>query len=185
MFESIRRSLGRAGARFHFRASRDTVISFARAFRPDDRVLVLMPFVTPDDRATLALLDTIGVRFRQERITILTSGPQLAITRALPRAVVITFTGDDLSAFFLPRRSLLDRLRERTFDAAVDLNLDFNLPSGYIGRECKARVRVGFAGPTADLFYNLQVRVERSAGRDHAYQRMGQCLQMFSGQEGV
>ena len=107
MFESLRRSLGRAGARFHFRASRDTVISFARAFRPDDRVLVLMPFFAPDDRAALAVLETIGVRFRQERMTIMTSGPQLTITRALPRAAVIAFTGDDLSALYLPRAGLL------------------------------------------------------------------------------
>jgi hypothetical protein len=185
MFESIRRSLGRIGARVHFRASRDTVISFAHAFRPDDRVLVLMPFVAPDDRVAMSLLDTIGMRFRQERITIITSGPQVAIVRALPRAVVITFAEDDLSAFFLPRLSLLDRLRGRTFDVAVDLNLDFNLPSGYIGKECRARVRVGFAGPSADLFYNLQVKVDQSAGRDHAYRRLAQCLQMFSGQEGV
>lgn len=185
MFESIRRSLGRTGARFHFRSSRDTVLSFARAFRPDDRVLVLMPFSAPDDRATLPLLDALGARFRQERITILTVGPQTTIKGALPRAVVIRFTRKDLSAFFLPRPALLEDLRGRTFDATVDLNLDFNLPSGYIGKECKARIRVGFAGPSADLFYNLQVRVDPSATREHAYSRLAQCLQMFSGQEGV
>ena len=80
---------------------------------------------------------------------------------------------------------MVERRNDNAFDAAIDLNLDFNLPSGYIGKECNARVRAGFAGPYADLFYNLQVRIDPSAGRERAYERFVQCLKMFSGQEGV
>jgi hypothetical protein len=173
------------GARFHFRGSREPVISFTPAFRPKDRVLVLMPLFEPDERVALTFLGSLGTRFRQEQMTVVTPGPQLTINRALPRAGVIALNTRDLSLFFLPRRPLLERLRGRTFDAAIDLNLDFNLPSGYIGRECNARVRAGFAGPSADLFYNLQVRIDPSTDREHAYARLAQCLQMFSGQEGV
>lgn len=185
MLESLRRSLGRARSRFHFRASRDKVISFAPAFHANDRVLVLMPFSVPDDPAALHFLGSLGARFAHEQVTVMTTGPALSINRALPHAGVITFTARELSAFFLPRRTLLDRLRGRTFDAAIDLNLDFNLPSGYIGKECHARVRAGFAGPSADLFYNLQIRMDPPASRERAYERLVQCLQMFSGRGGV
>jgi len=43
MLGSLRRSIGMQVARFHFRASKEEVISFSHSISTSDRVLVIMP----------------------------------------------------------------------------------------------------------------------------------------------
>jgi hypothetical protein len=69
-------------------------------------------------------------------------------------------------------------VKDRQYDVAVDLNLDFLLPSGYICKASTARIRVGFARPGADLFYNFQVKFEASSTAA-MYDRLASCLKMF------
>jgi ADP-heptose:LPS heptosyltransferase len=183
MLESLRRSIGMGIARFHFRASREKVISFTHAIPSAGSLLVIMPAAgDADDTKTLL---TFRDHFEEGKITVLTSGRRPAIERLLPRSRVIAIEPGEISAFFLPHRAPIEKIRAREYDLAVDLNLDFLLPSAYICRESNARVRVGFSGPHADIFYNFQVRLDPASQGGRAYERLVSCLHMFFAQEGV
>ncbi|MCK5573254.1 MAG: hypothetical protein KAJ12_10855, partial [Bacteroidetes bacterium] len=97
----------------------------------------------------------------------------------LPRSTVLRMVKDDIGFFFLPKKPFLDRLTIHDFDLAIDLNLDLVLPSGYICKESKARVRVGFSRHQSDVFYNFAIQPNPVLNRQEIYERLVQCLQMF------
>jgi hypothetical protein len=186
MFDSLRRSVGILSSRFTFRKAKDTIITFTDPIAASAHVLVVLPFDMPDDASDHHdLLRTIARRFDQESITVVTPGAQFKIERVVPHARVIHIGPEEISRWFTPRGDGISQIRARRFDLAVDLNLDNILPSGYICKASGARIRVGFASPHADLFYNLQVRLNPSSQRRHAYERLLECLRMFFPDEAV
>ncbi|HUI10700.1 MAG TPA: hypothetical protein VL221_10265 [Bacteroidota bacterium] len=185
MLESLRRSLGMRLARFHFRASRDTVISFGHSIATSDRVLVIMPLLATEEAGQSRVLTFLREHFYEPDITVIAPKGGTPVERALPRCHVLRIGRDDFSALFLPRRTFLASVAERTYDLAIDLNLDFLMPSAYICKESNARVRTGFSALHADTFFNFQVRVEERHDGARAYDRLVQCLQMFFRAEGV
>lgn len=96
----------------------------------------------------------------------------------VPRSEVIRIPDEEVTRLFHPSAAVLKSIRSRPYDIAIDLNLDFLLPSGYICRASNARVRVGFTRPGADLFYNFQVKGNGSNGTA-LYDRLAACLKMF------
>jgi len=185
MLETLRRSIGMQLARLHFRSSKEKVISFRQSVASAHSALVILPLASSSGEEEVSLLAPLRTHFSERNITVLASGPPQQIERALPRATVLRITSADITAFFLPRHGVIDRVREHTYDVAVDLNLDFMLPSAYICRESNARVRVGLAGPHADAFFNFQVRLDSAVQHGHAYERLLKCFQMFFPAEGA
>jgi len=185
MFDSLRRSVGMRLARFHFRSSREQVISFGHSIATSDRVLVVMPLTATEEKGQARVLTFLREHFYEPDITVVAPGEGTPVERSLPRCRVVRIGAGDISAFFLPRRTFLAAVGERTYDLAIDLNLDFLMPSAYICKESNARVRTGFAAPGADAFFNFQVRLEEGKEGTHAYDRLLQCLQMFFRAEGV
>ena len=185
MLDSFRRSIGVQMARFRFRKTHDKVISFTHLLPSSGTILVVLPFALEASSEHAGLLSLFHAHFSPESLTVLSNAPRGSIERIVPRSRVITIVPEDVTMFFLPRQIVLDRVHARHYDVAVDLNLDFMLPSAYICRESNARVRVGRSGRHADTFYNLQVRLDPSAQKGDAYRRLVQCLQMFFAEEGV
>jgi len=185
MFESLRRSIGMRMARFHFRSSREQVISFGHSIATSDRVLVVMPLTAQEEKGQLRVLTFLREHFYEPDITVIVPREGTPIERSLPRCRVLRIGPGDVSAFFQPSRTFLASVGERTYDLAIDLNLDFLMPSAYICKDSNARVRTGFAAPGADAFFNFQVRIEGEKNGTHAYDRLLQCLQMFFRAEGV
>jgi hypothetical protein len=185
MLEPLRRFIGMRIAQFRFRKSRERVISFTHLLPSAGTVLVILP-LSPEEAGDHAnVLSLFRTHFPPENLTVLTPAPRERIERLLPRSRVIAIAPDESSLFYIPRQVVLDRVHARQYDIAVDLNLDFMLPSAYICRESNARVRVGRTGPHADTFFNFQVRLDQSAQKGDAYGRLVQCLQMFFAEEGI
>jgi len=185
MLETLRRSIGMQLARLHFRSTREKVISFRQSVASAHSALVILPLAASTADEEVSLLAPLRTHFAERNITVLAGTSSQQVERVLPRATVLRITAADVTAFFLPRRSVIDLVRGRTYDVAVDLNLDFMLPSAYICRESNARVRVGLAGPHADAFFNFQVRLDSAIQHGHAYERLLKCFQMFFPAEGA
>ena len=179
MLDILRRSIGFQAARFHFRKARDEVISFAGSLTAADRVLLIMPLDGNPLFPVAPVITVLRQRLAEDNITIVTLEHSTEALTALPRSHIVRILPNEINVWFLPRRGFVERVHRRTYDAAIDLNLDFNLPSGYICKESKARIRVGFAGKRADAFYNLQIQVNPAQSRTVLYERMAHCLQMF------
>lgn len=177
MFESARRSLGYQLARFTFRSKRDEAMSFTGSLAASKRILLVLPFA-PTQQSTGPIIELVRARYGEEHITVVADARDNGITALMPRSEILRINAQQVTRLFHPPASLLQRMAGKKYDAAIDLNLDFLLPSGYICKASGARVRVGFARPGADLFYNMQVQTGGTQGAS-VYERLATCLKMF------
>jgi len=166
-------------AAFHFRGWRDDVISFARAVSGAQRVLVVMPLNQRELLSAFNVIVMLKRKFDEERITVIGDERGLETLRLMPKSHFVQIRETDVDLFFHPRPAFLTLIKDRRFDLAIDLNLDFVLPSGYICRESNAKVRMGFAGPSVDRFYNFQIQPDPRQPRQTMYDRVAKCLYMF------
>ncbi|HXG01642.1 MAG TPA: hypothetical protein VNL69_12680 [Bacteroidota bacterium] len=166
-------------AAWKYRNRTDQVISFARALSGSQRALVIMPL---DRRELLSAFNVIVMlkrKFDEERITVIGDERGLEAIRLMPKSHFVQIKNTDVNLFYHPRPAFLALIKDRMFDLAIDLNLDFVLPSAYICRESNARIRIGFAGPNSDYFYNFQIQPDPQKSRQTIYDRIAKCLYMF------
>ena len=178
-FERLRHAIGVQVARWHFRQLYNEVVSFSSAISSAEHVLLVMPLTTEDLLPTLQVLEMVKSRFKGENITVVTGERGVEAIRLLPRSKILHLLKPQVSPFFLPRADFINSLPRRHYDLAIDLNLDFVLPSGYICKASGARVRVGFSRGDADVFYNFQVKPDSTLGRKLIYDRFVYCLRKF------
>ena len=86
---------------------------------------------------------------------------------------------EDIGRLSLPRKNLLQRLVNRQYDVAINLNLDFILHTAYICKASRANVRVGCSHEAADVFYNVQIHLATAASAQMMYKRFADCVAMF------
>lgn len=179
MLEKLRNSVGLLGARFHFRRTRDEALSFGNSFASASSILLLMPLDGSPLYPVAPVVTMLRKHKKEEQITVVVGSHSNEAFTALERSPIVRILPEEIGAFLLPRRDVLTRVRRTRYDLAIDLNLDFLLPSGYICRESMAPVRVGFARSHADLFYNFQVQTPGTESRTVRYEQFARCLEMF------
>lgn len=86
---------------------------------------------------------------------------------------------EDINRFALPKKSVLQRIFNRHYDVAIDMNLDFVLHSAYICKASHASVRVGCANSASDIFFNVQLKFDRSGPPQAVYEKFASRLAMF------
>jgi hypothetical protein len=178
-WEAFRRSVGMGLTRFHFRQRQEEIVSFTGSLSGARHALLIMPVGRMESSPYTMLINTLKRKFPERGLTVITWGPSLELMQLLPHSHFIRVLETEISRFYLPTREMMMRIGSTKYDVAIDLNLDLVLPSGYICRESGARVRVGFTGKWADLFYNLQIQRQSSPVRQQVYDRLAACLEMF------
>jgi ADP-heptose:LPS heptosyltransferase len=179
MLISLRHAAGLLFARLRFRKSRDTVIRFTGSVSSAEQALVLLPFGSDAPAPAPEVFTTLRRRFARGNITLVGEERLAPLAAQIPDARFIRVKPEALTVFFLPRAALMEQLDGRRYDLAVDLNLDFLLPSAYICRKSGARVRVGIERRKAERFYNLLIHPDPSLGTQRLYERLLACLEMF------
>jgi hypothetical protein len=179
MLNGLRRAMGLQLARFRFRKGTDSILSFTRAFSDARTVLVVMPFDRSQLLNTVRMIDLLRKTFHEENITFVVGQSDHELRRMMPKSQFINVLESDITSFYLPRRTALEKIRSRTYDLALDLNLDFLLPSGYICKVSNARIRIGFARAHGDAFFNFQMRPGETGTAKDVHDRLVACLQMF------
>ena len=179
MLDSFRRTAGIALCRWHFRSEKPQVTLFSGAVSGARHAILIMPLPEFDLHVITPVIEVLHKKFLDKHITVVTPLHSVELMRLLPQGRFIRIEPADVSAFHIPGSSILTRLPRSDYDLAIDLNLDFLLPSGYICRNSGARIRVGFDVKHSDLFYNFVVQATTAHGRRRAYERLAACLSMF------
>ena len=180
MFEETRRSLGLYVARFRLRKAPRDIIAFSSVLRAAKRALLIMPLGDGQFLPTVAVIDVLRRKFGERNLTVVIDGHGAEAQRALPQSMFIHLHEGDLNGLFLPHTNVLWQIAQRTYDVAIDLNLDLVLPSGYICRASTASVRVGFMRKQADVFYNFQIRPDPTLSKKLIYDRLAKCFKTVS-----
>jgi hypothetical protein len=176
MIDPFRRWLGMQTARYRFRALRTPILAFRSAVASARSALLVLPFDRDPAPQMQELADVLKLRFDQDRITIVASEHQYDIGRLLPRSQVVRVPSRDLTILFHPRADVIAAVTGRQPDLAIDLNLDFVMPSGYICRVSGARIRIGYERAGAGHFYNFTIKRTPGVGRERAYHRLAEFL---------
>jgi ADP-heptose:LPS heptosyltransferase len=177
MLESFRQALGARMTRWQFRRLRNDVISFAGSMSTGRHALLILP-LTPTAQSPASVIDLIRTRFPEDRLTIVAEEHDTGAAVLLPRSTIVHVSLAHLDWLFRPSREITQRVAGRTYDLAIDLNLDSLLPSAYICKGSNARVRVGFARNGAEHFYNFLMQPD-AARTGALYDRLATCLKMF------
>jgi hypothetical protein len=179
MFEKTRLNIGTLYARFHFRSAREPIVRFTEAISEARRPIVFLPESSSEASSIEQVLKFLAERFHTSKVTLVA---RKEIVSSLPdhRGFnLLTFTAEELNAWFLPRGDLLRKMKKSTFDVALDLNVRFALPSSYLCRASAAPLRIGFVKPYADSFYNFQIQTGQSNNLTLVYSQLLKCIEMF------
>lgn len=175
----LRVRAGHLLARYRFRKSRDLPISFSSAMSAARSVTVILPLAENEPILYQTVTQLLVQRFDGQSITIIAADHAVEVMRLLPRSTIVHFRQDELNAVYLPKPELQERLDRRRSDIAIDLNLDFLLPSAYICKVTGASIRIGFSRRFADDYYNFIIRPDRTLARKMNYDRLAEFLQRF------
>lgn len=179
MLERFRYRVGLAATQFAFRKNGAQMIRWTGAVSGARRALLIMPESSQEGAALRNVVEYFLKRFTASNLVVV-ARVDVATQFTLDRGTqLITLSPADVSAWFLPRSELTQRVKKSTFDVAVDMNPDMMLPSAYLCRASDARIRIGFSKENADTFYNFQVRPQPTTNFAAACNRLIDCLQMF------
>lgn len=179
MFDNLRKSLGLWYARWQFRKEHDAPQQFTDFVRRARNILIVLP--SGYDNALVAgnTLKKVFDRLENAHLTILTTGIRATALSDMGRSEVVRLDDVDITKLFLPRRTVLHRLLGRTYDMAIDLNLDFVLHAAYICKASRASVRVGIKHQNSEHFYNIQLNLSKRTSPAMLYEKFAQFLEMF------
>ena len=179
MLEGLRFSFGLTFARLHFRKKQDTVVRFTEAVERSQKALVLFPETATDSESMSSVMKYLSRRFGSGSVTIVAREELAQGLYGNFSGKTITYTPGEVNSWFIPRGQLLRKMKSSTFDIALDLNVNLALPSAYLCRESNAPLRVGFAKPGGDQFYNFVVQTRMTTNTPVAYKNLLRCLDMF------
>jgi len=179
MFENLREHIGIQLTRFQFRHRPDQVLEFTNALSKAKTALVVMPFDTLTTSSTVNLLRTLRTKFKDKNLTLVLGEHNTEIPLEMRHCDILHLYDHELNQIFLPRKTIINRIRRKRYDVAIDLNLDFILPTAYICKASEAKVRIGFVKQHADMFYNFQIQKDARKKPAVTYDFLALCFKMF------
>jgi ADP-heptose:LPS heptosyltransferase len=179
MFEQVFEYLGLQHSKFKFRQTTDTVQDLTKFFSNAKSIMLILPSSYEEAQIAGNAIHPVLRKLNNVDLTILTEGIKSTNLSEFPRSKVIRISASHINRFFLPRQHLIDRINETSYDVVIDLNLDFVLYAAYISRATGSNVRIGFSHPLADIFYNVQINLDRSKPDNGIYDQLAQYLLMF------
>jgi len=179
MLSDLRLKVGVAYSRFHFRKRHDPVVRFTEAVERARKALVLLPETMTDSESIQSVLKYLGRRFGAGSVMVVAREDLATSLRSNFNGKTVTYTNQEINQWHIPRGELLRKMKSSTFDIALDLNVNLALPSAFICRESDAPLRVGFAKPEGDHFYNFVIQTRMTTNTPVAYKNLLKCLDMF------
>jgi hypothetical protein len=179
MFENVLAYLGLQIAKFQFRNDFDQVQPMTKFLRGANNVLIIMPVGYEYAMIAGNALRSFRDRMKEIHLTVVHNSTRETALANFPRCVVVRLDPTDVNRFSLPTKIALQRILTREFDVAIDLNLDFVLHTAYICKASRAKVRVGFTSPVSEIFFNININLNKQRTPQVVYEKFAECLAMF------
>jgi ADP-heptose:LPS heptosyltransferase len=174
MFEQLRKNIGLQLAKFHFRKHKENLVQFTNVISTARKALIILPQSQREFFVASIVLQALA----QKLECVLVAKTEQS-NKVKDQFAVINIEPTEINRFFLPRKSLIQKILREEYDLAIDLNLRFHLTAAYLCKKARSKIKAGFLKDYADTFYNFQVRVSEPQDAQLAYERMVACLQMF------
>ena len=179
MLEDTRRKLGITLTRFFFRRKKSKPISFSNIFTKASTALVIVPENDHHRSVSLQILTLLQNKFQGNRLTLVVNDRYKELANPFARSVIVPVTKEHTNFFFLPRKSIFERVLNQKFDIVVDLNLSLVPMGAYFLRGSNSPLKVGFSQQHADSYYNFQFNSAPNRNPKARYEQLFRTLSMF------
>ncbi|HLP16118.1 MAG TPA: hypothetical protein VK470_07670 [Bacteroidota bacterium] len=180
MFEDLRKNIGMMIARVQGRRLRAKQINFRGIYTKARSALFIMPFDEAHRSIALSVVQHAQMQFKGNSMTILSSTETShSIAGKLHQCMMVPVHEDQIGYFFLPKASLITRLRERTYDVIVDLNLGITPLAASVCAQLDVPLKAGFGSPQSETVYNLQLQTASARMPKLQYEQLVNTLAMF------
>lgn len=147
---------------------------FGKAFT----FFVAMPEEDRDFTYALSVLNFLAEN--KKSAMVMTKDFKVSLLPQKFRGRAIEYSEKDITKWKLPSKKLIDKLIEMQFNVSIDLNRQENLFYSYAANLVHAPLKIGFAKPDSDKYYNLQI-INEEENPEISYENFLNCLKMFSG----
>lgn len=147
---------------------------FNRAFT----FFIVMPDDDKDFTYSLSVLNFLSDY--KKTAVVMTKDFKVSLLPQKFRARAVEYSLRDINKWKLPSKRFADKLSEMQFNVSIDLNRQENLFYSYSSNLVQAPLKIGFAKPDSDKFYNLQI-INHEDNPEISYKNLLNCLKMFSG----
>lgn len=179
MLEETRRNIGISLTRIFSRAIKEKPVQFSNAFSSARTALVIVPENQHHRAIALSTLTLLQNKFQGNRMTIVTNESFRDLSTTFTRSTIVPVKKEQLNFFFLPKRSIFERILTQKFDVLVDLNFSLVPTAAYFCRNVNANLKVGFAQEHADAYYNFQFNSSPNRNPKSRYEQLFRTLSMF------
>jgi hypothetical protein len=147
---------------------------FGRAFT----FFIVMPDDDRDFNYSLSILSFLA-EYKKSAV-VMTKDFKVSLLPQKFRGRAVEYSERDITKLKLPSKKFADKLSEMQFNVSIDLNRSENLFYSISSNLVKAPLKIGFAKPDSDKFYNLQI-LNHEDNPEISYENFLNCLKMFSG----
>lgn len=179
MLDAVRKKLGILYTKVYYKHEHDAITDFTRAVSNARTALLLLPDNERDFQFARTIVPAFQKKFKGNRLTVLVPEHVKDPMREVYHCEIVRIHEDDINTLFLPKMHLRRRIREKNYDVAVDLNIRLHLPSAFLCKESRSKVRIGITKDLADTFYNFQLRTDTTGSAKKIYDHLFNCLAMF------
>lgn len=179
MFEKTLEKLGIIYSKYTFRKDKDHQQNLTNFISRSKKILLILPSDYEDSQVACSAFKTLKEKLQDAEITIIAEGIRSISITDILKTKVIRISEAYINKFSLPRKVLLDRIYESTYDLAIDLNLEFLLYSAYICKVSGAKYRIGFTSKHSDAFFNIQFNFDKTQKPTEVYNHLVDYLKKF------
>jgi hypothetical protein len=151
------------------------VISFNDAVKSSQTAIFFMPRMGAEFYVARSVVESFLRYFRRVVLVVTENMRELATYRS---EVVVVSQADE-TWLKLPSRDLVGRIRQHNPDIAFDLSYSNDIFMSFLCRKSEAKITIGFAKEGCDYFYDMQIRVPKSADLKKAYDILSRTIKMF------
>lgn len=158
------------------------LFSFAEKMNRAENVLICLPGKQESFEVAKDHLTIFADIFQNKKISVFLPliGAESLLSH-LERYVVIYPQKEDLRIFSLPRREFIQRIKDRRFEIALDLDLEDGFVNSYLCLKSGAEMRIGLEGKAGFPFYNLQLALSKERlSLEYLYVGMAETLKNLS-----
>lgn len=180
MLDETRKSIGILIARVLGSRRHAAQMSFRGVYTKARTALFIMPPEEEHRTLALSVIQKAQHQFRGNAMTILTPDTvSRAIAGKLQQCMVVPIHQEQINFFYLPKKNLITRLKEKRYDVIVDLNLNVTPLAASVCAHVDAPLKAGFSSPQGEALYNLQLQTPPTRHPKLRYEQLMTTLAMF------
>lgn len=172
-------------ARIYYRLTmKDRPVNFLSSINDYKDCLVCMPANMEFILEAASKLPDIAEIFPNRLINVLlTSNIDPRSHNYIKRFTIIKPYSHDINAFYLPKRSFIDRITAQGVSVCIDLDFKPNFFNSSVCILTRAPVRIGFAKGLGLPYYNLEINVvDDKTSAKESYEQFIKVLYNFKGE---